>query len=45
VAEGVETEVQKNYLENAGCQTFQGYYFHKPMQQGALLALLQAQIG
>jgi len=43
VAEGVETEVQKRYLEQAGCQTFQGYYFHKPICQAALLPLLLAQ--
>jgi len=43
VAEGVETEVQKRYLEKAGCQVFQGYYFHKPMRQGALLGLLKGQ--
>jgi EAL domain-containing protein (putative c-di-GMP-specific phosphodiesterase class I) len=43
VAEGVETEVQKRYLEQAGCETIQGYYFHRPMQQATLLALLQAQ--
>jgi len=40
VAEGVETEVQKRYLERAGCHTFQGYYFHKPMPQHAVLELL-----
>ncbi len=44
VAEGVETEIQKRYLEHAGCLTFQGYYFHKPMRQEALLALLSAQV-
>ncbi|MBK9440401.1 MAG: EAL domain-containing protein [Comamonadaceae bacterium] len=44
VAEGVETEVQKRYLKKAGCQVFQGYYFHKPMRQGALLRLLKGQI-
>jgi len=43
VAEGVETEVQKRYLEQAGCQTFQGYYFHKPIRQEAILPLLRAQ--
>jgi len=45
VAEGVETEVQKRYLEQAGCQTFQGYYFHKPMRQNTLLGLLKSQAG
>jgi len=43
VAEGVETEVQKRYLERAGCQTIQGYYYHRPMQQSALMNLLGSQ--
>ncbi len=45
VAEGVETEVQKRYLEQAGCQTFQGYFFHKPIRQTELLPLLRVQQG
>ncbi|MDD2924515.1 EAL domain-containing protein [Rhodoferax sp.] len=40
VAEGVETVTQRNYLAQAGCQTFQGYYYHRPMSQDRLLALL-----
>ncbi|MDR3368393.1 EAL domain-containing protein [Rhodoferax sp.] len=44
VAEGVETEVQKRYLENAGCQTFQGFYYHRPMQQSALMQVLTNQM-
>jgi EAL domain-containing protein (putative c-di-GMP-specific phosphodiesterase class I) len=43
IAEGVETVTQKRYLAQAGCQTFQGYYFYRPMRQDKLLALLQAQ--
>jgi diguanylate cyclase (GGDEF)-like protein/PAS domain S-box-containing protein len=43
VAEGVETEVQKRYLEKAGCLTFQGYYFHRPMRQHAMLGLMEHQ--
>ena len=31
VAEGVETECQARYLEQAGCTTLQGYLFHKPL--------------
>ena len=31
VTEGVETEEQVNYLTEAGCDIFQGYYFSKPM--------------
>ncbi len=44
VAEGVETEVQKRYLQHAGCQTFQGFYYHRPMQQSALMGLLSKQL-
>jgi len=44
VAEGVETETQKRYLERAGCQTFQGYFFHKPIRQSAMLPLLRRQL-
>ena len=40
VAEGVETEVQKRYLAQAGCQTIQGFYYYRPMQQEKLLALI-----
>lgn len=43
IAEGVENEVQRRYLERAGCQTFQGYLFHKPIRQAAMLTLLQQQ--
>lgn len=43
VAEGVETEVQKRYLEQAGCATFQGYYFHRPMSHLALMDLLRTE--
>lgn len=31
VTEGVETEKQVDYLTDAGCDIFQGYYFDKPM--------------
>jgi diguanylate cyclase (GGDEF)-like protein/PAS domain S-box-containing protein len=43
VAEGVETEVQSRYLENAGCKIIQGYLYHRPMSQTKLMDLLQAQ--
>ena len=36
VAEGVETEAQRDYLMSLGCQYFQGYLFGKP---GALPAV------
>ena len=31
IAEGVETETQKNFLEQNGCSMFQGYFFGRPM--------------
>ncbi len=31
VAEGVETQEQLEFLQNRGCQRFQGYYFSRPI--------------
>ena len=31
ITEGVETQEQKNFLEECGCRAFQGYYFSKPI--------------
>ncbi len=31
IAEGVETEAQRNFLQTRGCTTFQGYYFCRPL--------------
>ncbi len=31
IAEGVETEAQREYLARHGCDQFQGYYFDRPM--------------
>jgi EAL domain-containing protein (putative c-di-GMP-specific phosphodiesterase class I) len=31
IAEGVETEAQRDFLYNKGCRVFQGYYFSRPM--------------
>jgi diguanylate cyclase (GGDEF)-like protein len=44
VAEGVETELQAGYLEEAGCRVMQGYLYHQPMAQSNLVRLLQSQI-
>ena len=31
IAEGVETEAQRDYLVEAECDTIQGYFFSKPL--------------
>jgi len=41
VAEGVETPVQERYLESCGCNTMQGYLYHKPLSQKKMLELLR----
>lgn len=43
IAEGIETLVQERYLENAGCKTMQGYFYHEPLSQKRLLELLRDQ--
>ncbi len=35
-AEGIETEAQLKYLQNLGCDYFQGYYFAKPLDTEAI---------
>ena len=42
IAEGVETEAQRDFLAGLGCHTYQGYLFSKPLpaqEFGALVAL------
>ena len=43
IAEGVETELQAGYLENAGCSTMQGFLYHRPLGQDALTRILVQQ--
>jgi predicted signal transduction protein with EAL and GGDEF domain len=38
VAEGVETEAQRDVLVKLGCDELQGYLFAKPMSAAALAA-------
>lgn len=35
LCEGVETKSQSDFLEEAGCDMFQGYYFSRPINQTA----------
>ncbi len=43
VAEGVENEIQSNYLEKLGCHTMQGFYFSKPLQVEEFLHTISTQ--
>jgi diguanylate cyclase (GGDEF)-like protein len=41
VAEGVETEDQRNEITAAGCELAQGYYYAQPMPASAIVDLLE----
>ena len=40
VAEGVETEIQRRFLTENGCDYLQGYYFSKPIPEQEFVELL-----
>lgn len=40
VAEGVENEAQLAFLRQRGCERFQGYYFHRPLEMRAWIEQL-----
>jgi EAL domain-containing protein (putative c-di-GMP-specific phosphodiesterase class I) len=40
IAEGVETQEQRDYLEQRGCFAYQGYLFGRPMAVGAFETLV-----
>ena len=41
IAEGVETDAQRDFLANLGCHTYQGYLFSKPLPVADFEALVQ----
>jgi diguanylate cyclase (GGDEF)-like protein/PAS domain S-box-containing protein len=41
IAEGVETEAQREFLDEHGCRSFQGYLFSKPIPLDQFEALLR----
>ena len=45
IAEGVETEAQRECLARLGCTQYQGYLFSKPVPEEDFLRLLAAQRG
>ena len=40
IAEGVETEVQRQFLAERGCCLYQGYYFSKPLHHSEFYAMI-----
>lgn len=45
IAEGVETEAQRSFLQRNGCSTYQGYLFSKPVSLLEFESLLKQPIG
>lgn len=43
VAEGVETEKQKDILKNMGCDSIQGYFYSRPVNKAEIEKMLIAQ--
>ena len=45
IAEGVETEAQRAFLANNGCQAYQGYLYSKPLALEAFMAYVEQRNG
>ena len=45
IAEGVETEAQRDFLAENGCTTFQGYFFSPPLPPGEFARFVQQSQG
>jgi EAL domain-containing protein (putative c-di-GMP-specific phosphodiesterase class I) len=43
IAEGVETEAQRVFLKNNGCDEFQGYLMSRPVEAGEFAQMLEQQ--
>ena len=41
VAEGIENQVQRDYLRGKGCDVYQGYYYSKPLSEQDWLAFIK----
>ncbi len=41
LAEGIETEKQKEFLIEIGCEYFQGYYFSRPVEENELIEIIK----
>jgi len=44
IAEGIETEMQRQVLFDGGCMSAQGYLFSRPLGEAALIAFAEAQL-
>ena len=41
IAEGIETPIQRGYLEEFGCEFGQGYFYSRPVDREMIEKLLQ----